>query len=128
MRRFIVLLTCISIGLMLQTGCYYDKEEELYPPQNCDTSNVTYSLTIAPIISNRCFACHSNANAQNFGGGISFEGHVNIAAYLTTSANNFIGAINHFNGFSPMPPASPKLTPCNINQIEKWIADGFPNN
>jgi len=128
MKQLFGLFFLITTGLMFQTGCYYDKEEELYPPQNCDTSNVTYSSTIAPILSNRCFGCHSNANAQNFGNGISFEGHTNIAGYLTTSTEIFLGAINHTDGYPAMPPSSPKLTPCNISQIENWIADGYPDN
>jgi len=128
MEQFWGLFLFFITGLMLQTGCYYDKEEELYPPQNCDTSNVTYSSTIAPILSNRCLGCHSNANAQNFGNGISFEGYANIAGYLTTSTEIFLGSINHTDGYPAMPPSSPKLTPCNISQIENWIADGYPDN
>lgn len=127
MKHFLVLFI-VSTGLMFQAGCYYDKEEELYPPQPCDTSNVSYAITIVPILSNRCYSCHSNANAQNFGNGISFEGYANISSYFATSTQIFIGAINHQAGYPAMPPAEPKLTSCNINQIESWIAAGYPDN
>ena len=38
--------------LALLAGCYYDNEEELYANQgnNCDTTNVTFSGTVFPVI------------------------------------------------------------------------------
>jgi hypothetical protein len=31
-------------------------------------------------------------------------------------------------GFSPMPKSNAKLSDCTIAQLEKWIAQGAPNN
>jgi hypothetical protein len=119
------LLAGITIGF---PGCYFDNEEDLYPKPPCDTTNITYSQTIAPIISLRCYDCHSNATSQLSGSGISWEGHPNIDSYLDDFSAVFIGVINHADGFVPMPKDRPKLSECEIRQIEIWIENGHPNN
>lgn len=109
-------------------GCYFDNEEDLYPDNGCDTVNVTYSQSVAPIIQNKCFQCHSIATEVSSGSGVHFEGYIAISNYLTSSEASFLGSIRHESGFSPMPKNNPKLTPCEIKKIELWIADGFPDN
>jgi len=44
--KFLVLFTMSAI---LFSGCYYDKEDLLYPVGACDASAVTYATDIAPI-------------------------------------------------------------------------------
>jgi len=109
------------------SGCYYDNEEYLYPeqggPGGCDTTNVTYSATIAPILATNCIGCH-NSTIPNAG--------VILSNYndLKVQVNNgrFWGAINHLSGFANMPPSGSKLSNCNLAKIKKWIDDGAPNN
>lgn len=113
---------------LVSTGCYYDKEEVLYPPGGCDTAVVKYSDQVSSIISNKCFDCHDNANSAIAGNGYSWEGYANISGYLATSANYFIMSINHEVGSVPMPKDRPKLSECEIRTIEIWIENGYPNN
>jgi len=108
----------------LLTGCYYDVEEELYPATvSCDTSNVTYSLTVKPIIDDNCIVCHSQASQQ---GSVVLETYNDIQVYA--SSGQLLGAIKHESGFSPMPQGGAKLSDCNILKIEKWVSSGIPNN
>ena len=107
------------------TSCYHDVEEELYPQTGtCDTTNVTYVNTVAPLLqSNGCVSCHS-------GGAPS--GNIALDTYngVRTVAQNgkLYGAINHSAGFSPMPQGGSKMTSCNINRIKAWIDAGSNNN
>jgi len=104
-------------------SCAYNNEEELYPMEACDTTNVTYLATIVPIITQHCYECHGG-NAQI--SGIPLEGHQNIKAIV--DAGRLVGAINHQVGFSPMPKDRQKLASCDILKIEKWVANGAPDN
>ena len=54
-------LPFLFFGLVaLFTGCFYDKEELLYPAPPCDPTGSTYSATVSPIISSRCVSCHGS--------------------------------------------------------------------
>lgn len=112
-------------GIFLLPSCVWDSVEELYPDMaDCDTTSVTFSNTIIPILSNNCFSCHSNLNAPSFGGGLSFEDHQDVARY----SERIIGAVNHNEGFLAMPQGGDKLDPCSINLIEVWANAGAPDN
>src|SRR3982751_4828660 len=113
----IIIYTVFIVSIAVLTGCYYDKEELLYPPNNCDTTNITYTNTISTIISNNaCFTCHSGS--QPFGG-FSLEGYANVKAKVTD--HRLLGALKHTQGFAPMPQGMNMLTQCEINKVEAWI-------
>jgi len=110
-------------------GCYYDNEQELYPNTGtCDTTSVTYSASVAPIIQSNCLSCHSNASSASSGGGISLEGHAGLSGYLTSNQQLFFNAIRHVGTASPMPKNGGSLTACQITYIQVWINAGKPNN
>lgn len=118
-----VLVLCI-IGALLFPGCYYDKEENLYPATgNCDTTNITFAGTIQPLIQSNCYACHSQAAGQ---GGIILEGHANVV--IRVNDGKLMGAISHASGFSPMPKNGQKLADCDIKRVQVWINEGALNN
>ena len=72
----LILLILVIVGMI--QSCYYDNEEELYPvPSPCDTTNVTYTQSVWPIISNNCTNCHSGSTPS---GNISLENYDEIAA------------------------------------------------
>lgn len=108
---------------MQMVSCAYNNEEELYPMDECDTTNVTYLATIVPIITQHCYECHGGTAQVS---GIPLEGHQNIKAIV--DAGRLIGAINHQVGFSPMPKDRQKLATCDILKIEKWVENGAPDN
>ncbi len=123
MKRLFLSLTTIIIFLFFFVSCYYDNEEALYPTISsvCDTSNVTFSITITSILSNNCNSCHSNGNSS-FGGGIRLQ---DISDVITNSAR-VVAAIKQTGPF-PMPPGG-KLGSCSITQFEIWLRNGMPNN
>jgi hypothetical protein len=119
-----ILLFSLASGLQ---SCYYDTEEELYPADPnavCDTTNVTYSAAVKPILQQNCASCHS--------GGISASGGVDMEDFnqVQTVALNgkLVGTISHASGFKPMPQGGNKLPDCAIAKIKKWADSGAPNN
>lgn len=118
-------LTLILIALQ---SCYYDVEEELYPIKGgCDTSNVTLTAKVKPVIQGSCYACHSAANAIGAGAGINLETYANLKAQADNG--KLLKSIKHEAGASAMPKgSSSKIDACEILIIEKWIALGAPNN
>jgi hypothetical protein len=117
-----------SLMALLITSCYYDNEEYLYPNNGgitgCDTTNVTYSGTVAPILeTNNCNNCHNPASPS---GGVIVNNYEDLITWVNNG--RFLGSINHEPGFSPMPKGGNKLSNCNLLKIQKWIDDGAFNN
>lgn len=91
--------------------------------EECDSVNVTYSGAINTIFQNNCVSCHSGSNPVS---GILLTDYANVSALAQTG--QLAGAVTHASGYKPMPQGSPKLPDCQVNQITKWVNDGFPNN
>lgn len=109
------------------TSCYYDKEETLYGGGICDTSNISYSNTVVPILSMYCSNCHSVANAPVSGDGLILEGYNNISIYLQQHQQTLIDAVKQNGGARSMPPTS-KIDKCSIAFLEAWVLQGKQNN
>ena len=123
MKRLTIFLSIIAILLMLLVSCYYDNEEALYPALNtvCDTTNVTYSGTIAPILSSYCTTCHSGSVPS---GSVALTNYSNV---LTIASNGTL--MNALNGNGvPKMPVSGSLSTCQIVQFQIWIRNGMANN
>jgi hypothetical protein len=123
MKRLFISLTIIVIFSLFIVSCYYDNEEALYPglSTSCDTTNVTYSATIVPILNNSCLGCHSTPAT---GGSILLTTY----AEVTGAAPRITGSIKQVAGFSAMPKNSGKLKSCSITQWDIWVRNGMPNN
>jgi hypothetical protein len=115
---FVIFILCFA-------SCYYDNEEALYPSYNsaCDTSTVTFTGTINPILNNNCLSCHSNATAAAAGNNIRLENYADVVARITS----VIGSVKHTGTFSPMPKGGGKLKDCSLTQFDIWIRKGMPN-
>lgn len=117
-----------TIGMLLAilaTGCYYDKEEELYPnTAPCNTENVTYSITVAGLINSYgCLSCHAGPTPD---GNINLQGYTNVAT--VAKSGRLYGSISHSPGFQAMPQGGNKMSSCDINRVKAWIDAGAPNN
>ena len=112
-------------GTFLLPGCYYDVEEELYPldPSSCDTSGVTYSQTIAPIMNSSCNGCHSSSSPS---GGIILDTY--NAVKQNVDNGKLMGSVRWESGYSAMPQGGNKLDDCTIRKMETWVNAGAPNN
>ena len=124
MERRIIKSLLIGFGIVL-TSCYYDVEEELYPPTECQTANMSLQVNIVPILERNCYVCHSTTAGPS-NGNVILEGYSELIKYV--NSGQLVGAINHASGFSPMPQNAAKLIDCDISKIEQWVADGGPNN
>ncbi|NJK84620.1 MAG: hypothetical protein HC906_00190 [Bacteroidales bacterium] len=114
--------------ILLSKSCYYDSEEYLFGKLNsdCDTSNITFSGSVYPILQNSCLSCHSNSASSALGGNIRLENYDNIKQ--RADDGSLLGAVSHQSGYSQMPKGAAKLDDCKLLIIEKWINAGSPNN
>src|SRR5690348_11891037 len=96
----IISYSIVSLSIILLGGCYYDVAEELYPSSEifCDTTNVTYSGKVLPLIQNNCYTCHSGASPS---GNVSLDSYSNLKVYADNG--KLIGTISHAAGYSAMP-------------------------
>ena len=89
----------------------------------CDSNLFTYSGAVSKIMSN-CIGCHSgnNASAQ-----VNLSNHAGVQ---TVALNGrLMGSLLSKAGFASMPPyGSPRLTSCQITQLNKWIGNGCKND
>jgi len=107
------------IGQWLQQGA----QNNSCVATGCDTLNVTYSGTIAPLVAQRCGGCH---------GGGTPQGGLDLGSWSTLNgvANDgrLAAAIQHLPGAVSMPPSGAMLPDCRIQQFLIWIDSGAPNN
>jgi hypothetical protein len=112
-----------ALALTLVTGgCYYDNEEDLYlGSSTCDTTNVTYSASVAPVFAGYCNSCHS---------GNSPSGNIKTDSYASVTANisRIHGAINHQPTFRAMPEGGGSLSSCDLTKIDIWMRQGMLDN
>jgi hypothetical protein len=123
-RKPFYLLATACIYLI---GCSSDSEDVLTPPPvagGCDTTKVTYSATITPLLTSYgCTNCH---------GGTAPVGNINLTSYNGVKAKvddgRLIGAIHHQVGFRPMPEGGNKMNDCDLSKVRAWVNAGAANN
>lgn len=90
---------------------------------SCDTSVVTYSGTILPLIELKCQGCHSGGEP---------EAELPLTTYSEISAlalgGGLMSSVTGTNGATLMPLGGNLLPQCERDQIEIWINDGAPEN
>lgn len=89
----------------------------------CDTTNVSYSQTVKPILNDHCIACHNSNGAS---GDINLSSHAGVSH--AAASGKLYGAIAHLGGYEAMPKGGNKLADCDIQKIKAWIDAGTPNN
>lgn len=90
----------------------------------CDTTNVSYSGYIAPLLSAYCVGCHSGVNPSD---NILLNSHAEVKEVALNG--RLMGAITWADNYDRMPKgATTKLSDCKINKIKSWIKHGAQNN
>lgn len=120
-------IALVLLAVMLAVaGCYYDKSEVLSPQRSapCDTTAVTFSRSVAPLLSMQCAGCHSNANAPSSGDNIRLEKYADVKAQLT----KVLGSVEWKNDFSAMPKDGAKMSDCQIRMLRIWADAGALDN
>jgi len=124
MKRIFPLLLIILITVtFFSTGCYYDKEEILYPYTVCDTAAVKYSSTVAPVLSSYCIGCHGGSTPS---AGIKLDTYTDVK--IQAANGRLWGAVSHATSYSAMPKNATQLNTCNLAKIKKWLDEGYPDN
>ncbi|MFT5512689.1 MAG: cytochrome c5 [Bacteroidia bacterium] len=88
----------------------------------CDTSNVTFSGNVWPIIEATCRGCHSGSGAS---GGVKITNYTQIKALVDNG--NLENVLSRKGPKKAMPPGGP-LEKCASDQIRIWIAEGAKDN
>lgn len=123
MKKIKLLVLGVVVAIFMQS-CYYDNVEELYPETpDCDTTNVSFSNDVWPVINSNCVSCHNDASPS---GNISLSNYGNIVSVAQNGS--LLGVIKHEDGWSPMPKGGGSLSDCNISKIETWVNAGTPDN
>ena len=120
-------MTKISLSLFVllvfAASCTYYNIEETYKDfiPDCDTSAVSYTQDIAPILDMNCTMCHGSAFP---------EAGLDLTVYNNVSANKELikDRINRPLGDPSVMPQSGPMVQCNIDLINAWINQGALNN
>jgi mono/diheme cytochrome c family protein len=123
-KRLIALLLPVVLAIALLPGCYYDKGELVYPQKNCDTTAVTYSKSVQPIMQGYCYACHAGSAVS--GSGIKLDTYAGLKPYADNG--KLMNSILQNGLSSAMPKGAGKMPDCNIATIRTWVRAGAPNN
>jgi len=109
----------ISVIVLVLSGCYYDKEAELYP-DSCITPNpVKFSMHVLPLLTANCAVsgCHVDGGA---GPGVMDQyGIVKAAVDNGKFANRVLT-------LKDMPPGG--LPKCDLAIMDAWILGGALND
>jgi hypothetical protein len=119
--------------LLVLNGCTYEKENVTPKISGCDTTNVSYSRIIQPILSNNCYSCHSTT-VTSTGRGLDLENFTSLKNYLNYQyhmdgvyGSKFFHIVNH-SGLVPYMPPALKLSSCELRKIYSWLNSGAPQN
>lgn len=120
-------------GLLISifsVSCYYDKADQVYPSNGCDTTNMTYTGSIKVILDENCAlsGCHSTADASGGYDLSIYDGSSgpNAGSLQAAIFGRLVGTITWSPGFSQMPQGSAQLSSCNIDKIKAWANAGAP--
>ncbi|MEO8068796.1 MAG: cytochrome c [Flavobacteriales bacterium] len=108
----------------LLVACRHDARDVLPPMVVCDTTAVTWSGTVVPILQTRCAlsTCHVT-------GGNGTGNFTTYAGVQTQVANGkLLNAVQHLPGALPMPPNAPAIPACEIQALVTWVNDGALEN
>lgn len=87
----------------------------------CDTTKITYTAFIQPLVAGKCQGCHGLSNP---GGGIKLTTYAEVKASAQTGL--FYGSIAYATGVSPMPQGGTRLSNCQTSKVKAWINAGMP--
>ncbi len=106
--------------LITISSCYYDKKEELYGPNKCNTTGLTYTKDISVLVNQSCVGCH---NASNPSAGIQLHDYVSVVDCIKNG--KFVGSVKQDGTASNMPKGGSKWGSCELSKLDAWIQGGY---
>ncbi len=126
-KVFYTSLSVLSLLVILSfNSCYYDNEQYLYGGGSCDTTvAATYTGRIKAIMDTRCAStsCHGGPSPAN---GVDLTNYTNVRQGI--EALDMMCNIKQESSCVPMPKNEGPISACDILALEKWQANGFPEN
>jgi hypothetical protein len=125
MNRKFLLVTLAVVGAMFWLGsCSKESADRLAGnTTSCDTTNVSYSKQVLPILQDDCYSCHQGANPFS---GIDLSNFAILQAHVKNG--DLKSAVTHTGNVTPMPYELPMLPSCEVNTIVAWVDQGALNN
>lgn len=114
--HFIGIISVVFFMGLFISACEKDEIPSIPSGTQCDSTDVSFSTVIVPILEANCTSCHSDGNAL---AGVNLSGHANV-----------IKSVND-NSLVPSLTGSMKSyisNPCEISQIRAWVNEGAKNN
>src|ERR1035437_452658 len=111
------LLLLAGVCIVLIFSCKHDPQYIITNPPlvNCDTTNVTYTASVVPILNTNCTVCHGAASYASSGGGFKIATYTDFAAFEKSGL--MMNSLNGTGGLSSMPKGGNKLSACDIAKI-----------
>ena len=117
MKYKILVLAIISVVY----SCTSDSLSDLQG--NTNATSITYTNNVKAIIDANCLSCHG-AN-PSFGASTSLTSYLNVKN--ASQNNNLLERISKAAGSDgAMPEGGPRLSQQNINTINTWITENYP--
>lgn len=124
MNRKFLLVAVAIVGTMFWLGsCSKESADRLAGATTCDTTNVSYSQQILPILQDNCYTCHQGSSPVS---GIDLSNFAILQAHVKNG--DVKSAVTHTGSVTPMPYGLPMLPSCEVNTIVAWIDQGALNN
>jgi len=116
-----VIMPFALLLIISMPSCYYDNTEETYPGGvPCDTSAVTWTLDIQPMVNGHCSGCHNGT--QQF----------DISTYASVKAividGRMMQAMSMMQGMPKKMPPGYSLPDCTLLKTQLWIDQGALEN
>ena len=113
-------IAALALGLLLVAACSREEDPEEF---DCTGLTPTYTADIKPILDANCAlsGCHDAITVEQGKNLSTYDG-----AKAASQNDDFLGAIQHKSGFSPMPRNAPKLSDELIKRIGCWVQNGAP--
>ncbi len=112
--------------VLVVSSCLNDSIMEIPDPDHiaCDTTDVSFSAVIVPILEGNCYSvCHDGDNPTS---GFLLNSYLGVKAKVDDG--RLFGAVAQQAGFVPMPLNKNPIGDCEISQIKAWIDEGAQDN
>ncbi|MCC7464922.1 MAG: hypothetical protein IT261_01555, partial [Saprospiraceae bacterium] len=80
-----------SVVMLSQNSCYYDNEVDQYGVAVCDTTGISFSQDIMPIINANCISCHVQGGQQESSPFTSYQEIKNYSSAMMERVNGVGG-------------------------------------